>query len=77
MGFRGEVVQKCGRMDYEWQVITIAHPALRDRNIMHTAYQGPVVQSIVSLTSSLVVKMLTVLVSTIPNSQVFLMKKCE
>ena len=39
--------------------------------------QGPVVQSIVSLTSSLVVKMLTVLVSTISNSQVFLLKKFE
>ena len=38
--------------------------------------QGPVVQSIVSLTSSLVVKMLTGLVSTISNSQVFLLKKC-
>ena len=37
--------------------------------------QGPVLQSIVSLTSSLVVKMLTVLVSTITNSQVFLLKK--
>ena len=36
--------------------------------------QGPDVQSIVSLTSSLVVKMLTVLVSTISNSQVFLLK---
>ena len=36
--------------------------------------QGPVVQSIISLTSSLVVKMLTVLVS---NSQVFLLKKCK
>ena len=38
---------------------------------------APVVQSIVSLTSSLVVKMLTVLVSTISNSQVFLLKNCE
>ena len=38
---------------------------------------GPVVQSVVSLTSLLVVKMLTVLVSTIYNSQVFLLKKCE
>ena len=38
---------------------------------------GPVVQSIASLTSSLVVKMLTVLVSTISNSQVFLLKKSE
>ena len=36
---------------------------------------GPVVQSIVSLMSLLVVKMLTVLVSTISNSQVFLLKK--
>ena len=36
--------------------------------------QGPVVQSIVSLTSLLVVKILTVLVSTISNSQVFLRK---
>ena len=35
--------------------------------------QGPVFQSIVSLTSSLVVKMLTVLVSTITNSQAFLL----
>ena len=36
---------------------------------------GPVVQSIVSLTSSLVVKMLFVLVSTIFNSHVLLLKK--
>ena len=40
-------------------------------------YLGPVVQSIVSLTSSLVVKMLTVLVNTISNSQVFFFQqKC-
>ena len=39
--------------------------------------QGTVVRSIVSLTSLLVVKMLTVLVSTIANSRVFLLKKCE
>ena len=38
---------------------------------------GPVVQSIVSLTSSLRIKILTVLVSTISNSQVFLLNKCE
>ena len=36
--------------------------------------QGAVVQSTVSLTGSLVVKMLTVLLSTITNSQVFLLK---
>ena len=38
-------------------------------------FQGPVVQNIVSLTSSLVVKILTVLITTISNSQVFLLKK--
>ena len=37
--------------------------------------QGPVVQSIVNLTSSLEAKILTFLVSTISNSQVFLLKK--
>ena len=37
--------------------------------------QDPVVQSIVSLTSSLVLKVLTVLVSTISNSQVFFVEK--
>ena len=36
--------------------------------------QDPVVQSIVSLTSLLVVKMFSVLVCTISNSQVFLLK---
>ena len=36
---------------------------------------GPVVQSIVSLMSSLVVNMLTVLVSTISNLQVFFQQK--
>ena len=40
-----------------------------------TVLQGPAVQSVVSLKSSLAVKMLTVLVSTISNSQVFLLKK--
>ena len=37
-------------------------------------YQDPVVQSVVSLTSSLVVKMLTALVSTVSNSQLFFWK---
>ena len=46
---------------------------------MNSKCLGPVVRSIVSLTSSLVVKMLTILVSTISNSQVFLLKnvKCK
>ena len=38
---------------------------------------GPVVQRVVSFSSSIVVKMLTVLVSIVSNSQVFLLKKCE
>ena len=38
---------------------------------------GPVVQNIVSLTSSFVVKMLRVLVSKISNSRVFLLIKCK
>ena len=38
---------------------------------MQKSTQGPVVQSIVSLTSLLQVKMLNVLVSAISNSQVF------
>ena len=42
---------------------------------MPLKHLGPVVQSIVSLKSSLVVKILTVLVSTISNSHVFLLKK--
>ena len=42
-----------------------------------TRDQGPVGQSIVSLMSSLGVKMLTVLVNIISNSHVFLLKKCE
>ena len=42
---------------------------------MQAVVLGPVVQSIISLKSLLVVKMLTVLVSTISNPQVFLLKK--
>ena len=40
-----------------------------------TIYLGPVVQSIVRLTSLLVVKMLTVLVSRVSNSQLFFAEK--
>ena len=42
-----------------------------------TPYQGPIVQSIVSLTSLLVVKLLTVLLRTISSPQVFFAEKCE
>ena len=44
---------------------------------LYLKYQGPVVQNIVRLTSSLVAKTLNVLGSTISNSQVFLLNKCE
>ena len=44
------------------------------RRLIWLIYLGPVVQSVVSLTSSLVVKMLTVVVSTISNSDVFCWK---
>ena len=44
--------------------------------VLSDMIQGPVVKSVVSLTSSLVVEMLTVLLSTVSNSQVFLLKKC-
>ena len=47
----------------------------QENHKQHQNDQAPVVQSVVSLTSSLVVKLLTVLVSTISNSQVFLLKK--
>ena len=43
------------------------------RNVLNVL--GPVAQSIVSLTSSLVVKMLTVLVSSTSISKVILLKK--
>ena len=46
-------------------------------DVLPTGDQGLVVQSVLSLTSSLVVKLLTVLVSTISNSQIILLKKCE
>ena len=45
--------------------------------INQVLFQGPAVQSVVSLTRSLMVKLLTVLISIIPNSQLFLLKKCE
>ena len=44
-------------------------------NVSFIVDLGPVVQSIVSLRSSLGVKMLTVLVSKISNSQVFFAAK--
>ena len=51
--------------------------SLLQRILLTLSILDPVVQSVVSLTSSLVVKILTVLVSTISNSQVFLLQKCE
>ena len=43
---------------------------------MYPKYQGPVVQSVVSLTSSLRVNSLTVLADSIHNILIFLLKKC-
>ena len=64
MGFKGvSIIQACFRDVF-----------LRDAQD-NANDLDPVVQSIFSLTSSLVVKMLTVLVSSISNSQVFLLKK--
>ena len=48
---------------------------LRDERVKTSRIQGHFVQSIVSLTNSLVVKMLTVLVSKMSNSQIFLLKR--
>ena len=65
---------------YKWQPIThklnVAQDSCSVDFMCGNELQnlGSVVQSIVSLTSLLVVKMLTVLVS---NSQAFLLKKCE
>ena len=48
------------------------------KSAIRAGIQGPVVQSIVNLTSLIEVKMLTFLVlSTMSNSQVFLLKKCD
>ena len=54
-----------------------ASPVLRTKAFFSFYVLSPVVQSAVSLTSSLVVKMLTCLVSLISNSHVFLLKTCE
>ena len=40
-------------------------------------YQGPVVQNVVSLTSSLRVILLTVLADSVYNTLIFFAKKCE
>ena len=57
---------------HQW--LTITNSYKQNRAII-AKHQSPVVQNIVSLTSPLVVKMLTVLVNRISNSQVFLLKK--
>ena len=44
---------------------------------MYFIIQGPVVQSVVSLTSSLRVILLTVLVDSIHNILIFFAEKCE
>ena len=44
-----------------------------ERPSVQESKQGPFVQSIISLTSLLMVKMLTVLISTLSNSEIFLL----
>ena len=61
----------------EIRKILMWKPLLSGAMKQKSVNQGPVVQSIVSLTISLVVKILTILVITISNSQVFLLKKFE
>ena len=65
---------KHGRTDDGRKVVTIANP---EHSSGELKILGPVVQSSISLMSWLVVKMLTVLVSAISSSQVFLLKKYE
>ena len=64
-------------VDFSMPAVELGNSNVRCASVIKFYNLGPVVQSIVSLTSSLVVKILTVLVSTISNSQVFLLKKCE
>ena len=61
--FYGEI-----RKNYPWIITKYSTEA-------NLICQGPVVQRVVSLTSLLMVKMLTVLVSTISNSLVFFAEK--
>ena len=72
-----KVQPKCGKKDQRDFIEKISSPKNTKENEDHYVYierQGPFVQSIISLTPSLVVKMLTDLVSTIQNSQLFLLK---
>ena len=62
--------------DYERLYAMKYHITCKSPAYVLVVVQGPVVQSIISLTSLLVVKMLiTILVSKISNSQEFLLKK--
>ena len=63
--------------DRQWKDSHVFQFPTQKLNPFILEFLGPVVQSIVSLASSLVVRMLIVLVNTISNSQVFLLKKCE
>ena len=62
-----------GTQKSKWKVTKVVSIVNQGVNLIKFT-QGPVFQSIVSLTSSLVVKMLTVLVSMISNLQVFMLK---
>ena len=76
--FTYEQIGKCkslGQTDKATSINEDTQKMPESRSTPFPMHQGPVVQSIVSLTSSFVVKMLTVVVSKISNSQVFLLKK--
>ena len=65
-------IHQIHNIDFNVTIIALnKHEKLIDINL------GPVVQILINLTSSLVIEILTVLVSTVSNSQVFLLKKCE
>ena len=58
-----------------WKTMEIVRVSLSSGATLNIKFLGPVVESIISLTSALVAKMLIVLVSTLSNSQLFLLKK--
>ena len=76
-GFYGHASRVAGAFIKLTDMLPLVPGWVTISRLISFADQGPVVQSIVSLMSSLVIKMLSVLVSTISNSQLFLLEKCE
>ena len=63
--FKGQAYTNSHSFDKRVKIIVYRHACAHTHARTHTHTQGPVGQSIISLTGSLVVKMLTVLLSTI------------